>query len=285
MSFKNLWLVAVNLVLGLAGSASLWFGISALRDREETSLATIGLGGGLLLLLAASIERFEVLKGLGIEARMKKELDEKISEATAKLAQLRELAELSCDFVVSLMARAGRWDTAPSTEEAYEIIMRVRRHLESLNSSEEIIRKTIMPWAQSLIIDLMQELTSEIHKKVALGREHYELQLRNFPPERGYASPDYQKILDNRNRFTDFLSNSLSGWHNLPIETVAARLLDVVERAPLIQEEHRKELLTTISPWLPRINYLGTYLDLKDKEMWFEILKDDDVSLVGSPVR
>lgn len=285
MWFKKFWLVAVNLVLGLAGAASLWFGITALRDRAETSLATIGLGAGMLLLLAASIERFEVLKGLGIEARMKKELNEKISEATAKLTQLRELAELSCDVVVSLMARAGRWDSAPSMGDAYETIVRVRRHLESLQSPEEVIRKTLMPWAQSMVIDLMNKIGPEIHKKVALGREHYDLQLRNIPPERGYGSPDYQNILDNRNRFIDFLSNSLAGWHNWPIETVATRLHDVVEHAPLLQEEDRKELREYVSAWLPRINYLANYLDLKDKEIWFEFLSEDQTSLVGNPVR
>src|ERR1700722_5105259 len=74
---------AVNLLLGTIGAA-----------RADVSLAAISLTAGLILILAATIERFELLQGLGMKAQTR-QLDEKLEQADDALAQLRGLAELT----------------------------------------------------------------------------------------------------------------------------------------------------------------------------------------------
>jgi hypothetical protein len=59
-----------------------------------------------MLLLAATVDRFEVLKGLGVEARIKK-LDGAIDQATATLDQLRDLSEITGESLVLLNAKGG----------------------------------------------------------------------------------------------------------------------------------------------------------------------------------
>ena len=84
----------------------------------QTAIAATSLTAGLVLLFAATIDRFESLKGLGIEAKTR-QLDQKIEQADDALERLKELAELTGATFVDLSSKMGRWDSAPSSREAY----------------------------------------------------------------------------------------------------------------------------------------------------------------------
>lgn len=79
---------------------------------SNTSIAATSLAAGLALLFAATIDRFESIKGLGIEAKTRK-LDEKIEQADEALRKLRQLAEITGETLVDLHSKMGRWDSAP----------------------------------------------------------------------------------------------------------------------------------------------------------------------------
>jgi hypothetical protein len=80
-----------NIAFAVSGVACLAFGVSSLWQSGDLAAIGTGLTAGLVFLLASSIERFEMLKGLGVEARTRK-LDEAINQATATVDQLRALA-------------------------------------------------------------------------------------------------------------------------------------------------------------------------------------------------
>ena len=91
------WLLGLtNLGLFLAGMANLAIGTWS-ATRAESTLAATCLSAGLVLLFAATVDRFETLKGLGLEARTRA-LKEATSEAAVILADLQamrsEVAEL-----------------------------------------------------------------------------------------------------------------------------------------------------------------------------------------------
>ncbi|MBI3532199.1 MAG: phage tail tape measure protein [Burkholderiales bacterium] len=268
------WLGTTNLVLGLAGMACLWLGVFSLWSGKDLSAAATGLTAGLVLLLAASIERFEVLKGLGMEARTRK-LDEAISQTTATLAQLREWAEMSSDLFISMASNAGRFDAAPTTEEAYEIAERVRQNLKSIGSSEEVIKKTMSPWVSITSGDLARKLLDDVQKKVDLGVQHWDIQLRNYPMPVAAGDPEHQLILDNRNRYLNYQTQHLRRVHEWPIGTHSTELRRIVESVPLLDETDRKELREMISPWLPRLDFLAINCNLSDKEAWFAYLREE----------
>lgn len=73
----------VNLVIGTWSAAN-----------SDAAIAATCLAAGLILLFAATIDRFESLKGLGIEAKTRK-FDEKIVQADVTLRGVRKLTELS----------------------------------------------------------------------------------------------------------------------------------------------------------------------------------------------
>jgi hypothetical protein len=95
-----------NTVLTVTGGFNLLWGSFQAFHGNQTMAITC-LTAGLLLLLAATIDRFELLKGFGIEAKTRA-LDKALSEAGVTLDQLRHLAEITSRSIVSLTCGAGR---------------------------------------------------------------------------------------------------------------------------------------------------------------------------------
>lgn len=88
---KSLLLGLMNFAFAVAGFICLGFGVWGLWSNADLPRVATGLASGLVFLFAASIERFESLKGLGVEAKTRK-LDAAIDQANATLEQLRALA-------------------------------------------------------------------------------------------------------------------------------------------------------------------------------------------------
>lgn len=268
-----LWLV--NVVLAFAGIACLMLGVVTLWHGADLVAAGTGLTAGLVFLFSATIDRFESLKGLGVEARTRK-LDEAISQANATVDQLRELAELSSGFVVSLSAKAGRWDSAPTLRESHEIAQRVRRNLKSLGSSEPVIRETLAPWVSIVIIDQVREVLKEVRRPLLLAQEHYSQKLQAYPTPIAAGDPEYQALLDQRNKYGAYEGTTFGDVSDWPAGTHVNTLRRMVRSMPLVDESDREKLKTLIAPWLPRLEYLVANNDLSDKEEWFA--EDERVS-------
>jgi hypothetical protein len=269
----TVWLGAINLALGVAGFSCLAIGVYALASAKDIAITGTGLTAGLVLLLAASIERFEVLKGLGMEAKTRK-LDVALSQATASLDQLRELAELSSDFVIPLVVNAGRWDSGTSTKDAYEIAQRVKRNLVGLGSTDAAVRKTLAPWVTMTSNDLSRELMKAALHQMDLGVQHYSIQLRNLQAAPEGGTQANQASLDAMNRFVQFRQQHMGDVHDWSIGTHAAKLRNIFELMPLLEGTERTTLFASIAPWLPRLDFLAANYDLSDKEQWFAMLKD-----------
>ncbi|ULR87396.1 hypothetical protein [Comamonas sp. B21-038] len=90
----------VSLALTAAGMASLAFGSYWLFE-ANTSAGLAGLGAGLVLLFGATIDQFEMLKGLGVEAKTR--IDQKVNEAEKILAQMKSLAASTASSLIEFM--------------------------------------------------------------------------------------------------------------------------------------------------------------------------------------
>lgn len=258
---------ATNLTLGLAGIACILQGVFVLWLRPDITAPIPGLAAGLIFLLASSIERFEVLKGLGVEARTRK-LDAAISQANATLEQLRELAELSSEVIVSLNSKTGRWDSAPTVQEAYDTANKVKATLRGLGSSDAVITKTLAPWVRTTSLDQTQSLLNELRKPLLEAAKMYSAKLQNYPTPIHAGDPAYQHLLNEKNRFENFEKSTCGEVAKWPIGTHAGRLEHFVDTMPLMDESARTELKALLSPWLPRLERLATDFELQDKEAW-----------------
>lgn len=257
----------VNLVLLFVGLSCLTFGAWILWCRNDVTLAGTGLAAGLVLLLAASIDRFEVLKGLGMEARTRK-LDAVLSQATGTIEQLRELAEISSSSIVAFSTMT-RWDSDIGPREIYESIQRVHKNLADLGSAQETIHKILNPWVTGQLRDLIGKLQPTLREPLLLEQEkaRIELQGRTDP-----ASGEYQVALNKVTSYGSYEGTHFRALFSKPVVEWAGRLQTYVEEMP-VPDSDRQRLLTYLRPWVNRMNYLASHYELKDKEEWYAILE------------
>jgi hypothetical protein len=147
-------------LLFLAGAVNLTLGTWAVIAHDG-AIAGIGLTAGLVLLFAATIDRFESLKGLGVEAKTR-QLTQKIEEADELIARIKNLAELSTSTLVDFSSKMGRWDSAPVPREAHALVLRVREQLAALGTDDNVIRSILRPWALVTCRDLARWLVTAL---------------------------------------------------------------------------------------------------------------------------
>lgn len=151
-----------NWALFLAGLANLVIGTRAAFG-ENTALAATSLTAALVLLFAATIDRFESLKGLGIEAKTR-QLDQKIIQADEALQRLREITELTGAAFIDLKSKMGRFDSAPPPRDNIAFASRIRKIMKDVGSNEDAIAKALRPWAKTLCFDMAYAQTRGLDK-------------------------------------------------------------------------------------------------------------------------
>ena len=119
----------------------------------NTPIAITSLTAGLVLLFEATIDRFESLKGLGIEAKTK-QLDRKLEEADKALNYLKSMTEFTGKTLVEIQTKIGRWNGGPSTKELIEFGEEIRKIMTTTGSDEVSIQNVLIPWAKTLCMDL-----------------------------------------------------------------------------------------------------------------------------------
>jgi hypothetical protein len=154
-----------------AGAANLYVGTRSAIDGHVASTAT-SLTAGLVLLFAATIDRFESLKGLGIEAKTR-QLDQKISEAGEAIDRLRELTELTGTAIVDIGSKMGRWDSALTPREAYDLAQKVKSIMEAIGSDQSVLRLALRTWVRMTCLDLATAITDPL--RIAVAHELNEL--------------------------------------------------------------------------------------------------------------
>lgn len=115
--------------------------------------ATAGLallGGGAVLLFAGSIDRFESLKGLGIEAKTR-EITRKLERADFLLAQLQQLSINVNGGLIKQAAGSRYWDTAYDDRDLMELADVTRGQLLGVGVDEDRIAEVLRPWANAML--------------------------------------------------------------------------------------------------------------------------------------
>jgi len=280
-SFADMGLKITNAALLFSGLACLVKGVHVLWTANDGSSAATALTAGLFLLLASTIDRFEVLKGWGLEARTK-QLDKTLSEAVATLNQLREIAELSSESIVSLNSKTGRWDSAPSAQDAYEVVKRVRANLIELGSAEQRVKQIMEPWVRVTTNDLVRVILTELRKTLQLGSEQYRIQVQSYPLPIQAGDSNFQFLFDSLNKFGSFEGTYFGSSSDWPIGSHASKLTEFVEKMPLLDESDRVKLRQFIFPWLSRLERFASEYELLDEHEWFKALNEEKSSSNGS---
>lgn len=270
--------LARSAAIFLASAAMLFAGVANLAIGtyliflKEPATATAALAAGLLLVLAATIDRFESLKGLGLEAKTRK-LDDKIAQADEVLSKLRALAELTCAAAIRADSKVGRLGVAPAIRDAYSVVVTARSVLESLGSSAASMGEVLRPFKDVMAFDAAEFCTSVLHREVAeiIAPRQRELNERRAG---GVDDPIIGRLeteLVGMRNFDAALGGVLTGSPS--IEQIQQRLLQLEAQANLVHPEVFNIAASTIRPWLPRLRRLLETGELEEIDVWSASLR------------
>jgi hypothetical protein len=260
----------VDLALLVAGLANLGVGTWAAFQGNAIVAAT-SLTAGLVLLFAATIDRFESLKGLGIEAKTK-QLDQKIVQADDALRRLREMTELTGAALIDLNSKMGRWDSAPGPRESIAFASRVRQIMKNLGSEESVIASALRPWAKTLCFDMASAQTRGLHKLLLYRLQALEAEQKKIKQPLQPDDPVYAKLSEQIRSIHEFQSSRLSNLHRLDIEDYPDKFMNVFDDVPQIDAQQVEALRVAAAKFAPGMLSLKQNQTLPDSELWIEEL-------------
>lgn len=216
-----------NLFLFFAGSANLLAGTIAAFN-SSPAIAATSLTAALVLLFAATIDRFESLKGLGVEAKTR-QLDQKITQANEAMQKLKEMTELTGANLVGLKCGVGRFDTAPGPKELIEFSDKIRAMMKSLGSSEKVINEALTPWAFTMCFDMAYLKIKPLQDEVRNREKAIRAQLQTTAVQLNQATSDQlnQQLTD-----IGHFNNKISNLHLLKIHDFPEKFMAYFENVP-----------------------------------------------------
>lgn len=264
------WLYGLtNWGLLICGMANLVVGTWYAAHAESTIAAT-SLTAGLVLLLAATIDRFESLKGLGMEAKTRA-LDEKIEQADEALRKIKELAELTGYALINFSSKIGRWDSAPSPRESFALAKRVRSIMHGLGSEQSEIALALRPWATMICGDIATFFDASIRKIVSEKMNEIIMQRSSLHhPEAN--NPDLALFNQQIKDCEKYTSGLLSSYY-FELEDYPERFMTMFDNPPSPVQEQIQLLRNNAVRFAEDMNVLKKSMTLQLEDAWISTLE------------
>jgi len=269
--YLNLLHWITNWSLLVAGVVNLCIGTWSAAHGSATIAAT-SLTAGLVLLFSATIDRFESLKGLGIEAKTRK-LDEKIEQADEALHRLRQLAELTSTALIDLNSKMGRWDSAPSPREALALAERVRSTLQALGSEPTVIATALQSWALTLCRDLVRALTAPLAKLITDKIGELQILRHTSPTKSDPNDPEIQRLTREIELGNAYMAGPLGKIYQFDLDNYPQCFLDLFENVPYLTQAELLPFREKAARFATDIVALKQSKPLPNAETWMHELE------------
>lgn len=233
----------------------------------NTPHSALGLCGSIMFFMASMLDKFEFIKGLGIEAKTKS-LDGKIKEANIALARIRSLAALTGEQIIFLTNRAGRL-SAPSVKDNYEISQKIRQNLEELETSEARVRDVLSPWVKITIFDLCHKISRSLAAELSERRNEVESERYKLDPPYDDQSPSHVHLNERINTIAR-LTSKLDRLYDFGADEMWRRLGEYIVEAPELTQNAKDRVIGEYKSWESEVAFLLENYDLKNKIRWFE---------------
>ena len=267
---KNLYGIT-NWTLFLAGTANLVVGTLAAFN-ESTPVAATSLTAGLVMLFAATIDRFEFLKGLGIEAKTK-QLDKKIDQADHALQRLREMTEITGTALIDMSCRIGRMTGPPSPREFIDVASNVSQIMKNLGSEEKVIADALKPWAKILCFDMARIQTHVLHQKLMARSKELISERDNISQPISPTNSNINILSERINSVTEAESR-ISNLYNLKLEDFPEKFIEIFQNVPEIDVSEIELLFDEAKKFIPGMKSLKEYQTLTNDKLWLETLEE-----------
>lgn len=186
-------LAAISSFSGLlSGFILLWKG--------QTASASLAFTVGLLLLLFSQFERFEFVKGFGIEAKLKR-LDNKIEEADKINAALKDITGTLSQLAFELMSRIGRMNGPIGRKENLQIQDGLLRQMAQAGIPQAEIDRVATPFRKIVLYDILHPALEEVRPILSKWGTSLNDRLQQVTQQQGgTSSAEYQAILTDKEK-------------------------------------------------------------------------------------
>lgn len=262
---RNFQQFCVDFTLTAGGIAAIGGAVWTVFFRDSPSQAATCMAGGVVLLFAATIHRFEFLKGFGIEAKVKK-LDETIDKAEVALEKLRQVGEVTSANIVVLSSTSGRLGVAPTLEKARMLASDIRRTLEGLGSSEETIRAALAPWVKIEAGDLARSAIKNVDLLLQTKAQSLQMQLRRE-----------EQVQDGGTRLNKLYAHTKPFSRKVPQvppEKLPELLRECVSTAPELSVLEKEVFIEHLQPFCEEILHLAANYEFRNFQFWLNNLPD-----------
>jgi flagellin-specific chaperone FliS len=251
----------INLVVGT---------LSAIH--EQVSVAATSLTAGLVLLFAGTIDRFESLKGLGIEAKTRR-LDEKIEQADHAIRRLRELTELTGASLIDVYSKMGRWGSTPGAREAYALAQKVRSIMSSLGSESSVVATSLRPWATILCHDLAVSLAKPLYSVMTDKLQKLRRERDSIPIPIDPMNPLFVRLNAEIDSGQEVASR-LQKIYQFELDDYPERFLRLFDNVPLLAEDEVRPIREKARKFASEMKILRESLTLPNAEAWLSELEE-----------
>lgn len=260
---------ATNILFFITGAVCCIAGIYYIWHENIAALIAI-MPIGLLFLLAATLDRFESLKGLGVEAKTRV-LDKKINEAEETLQRLKQLAELSGASLIELMSRVGRTATPPAPHFSHSLARKIRDNLQAVNADNATILSALKPWVANNISDLRWHLLKSTLEEL---QKAYDISNRNRLFER-HPKLDigHDPEANKKCELIETHIKTLDPCESWPYDEVITMIIDFISKAPLIDETLKKKAIETADSWKDETNGFIKSFDYPTPLRWYAVIE------------
>lgn len=257
-----------NWGLFAAGATNLAVGTWSAVSGDATIAAT-SLTAGLVLLFAATIDRFESLKGLGIEAKTR-QLDRKIEQADEALRRIKEVTELTGSALIDLNSKMGRWDSAPSPRAAYALAQRVKTILVTLGCEQPSVRQALAPWVETFCRDFASALARPLLDALVTRSRELERERSTIPQPMGANDPRLTTSTAAIGEISTYLEQRVRKIYKLNADEFPDRFLQLFESVPHISPDVVEPIRVRAKAFASSMIELRETLALTNPEPWFD---------------
>ncbi len=260
----------INFVLALAGLFAIAVGLYFLFKGDATS-AVSGVGCGVVLILLATVDRFEVIKGIGIEAKTRS-LQRELDHADQILSQIREMTVAFAPSLLSVYSNAGRWMGPQPPTLVYSLARATDKLMTAAGQGRIEVRRSLIPWSKISAMDLAYALVESVSEDAQKEASRLQGELNNYPRPIVVDDLKYRDIRDRLAKASSWAS-LWSLFEDCDAAQCAFELSRLAREVPnFIGESVASKFKSDVEFWRPQLEYLAQYDDFKDPEAWLEQL-------------
>ena len=232
---------------------------------KEVTSSVSAFGGGSLSFLLANLREFKRIKGFGIQAER---LEDKVREADIALDHIRSLAAEVSAPILTIAARVGRWDTAFTGKETYDLMVRIKALLNQNKVPQEKIDHAFREFDFYILLDMARPIQKSIMNLIQEKIQSIMEDVKAYPKPINENDVAWQEVNNasqegNREkvRFNSLFSKENVGCLHETLEAA-------IDESSLLNDEEKDALKTKFHEEIDDIKYFSRHKDFRRLAYW-----------------